>query len=540
MYTAPKNSEIKVITHSKTNYLIESALILMMAVAMMVGVPTKAHAAGAFSDNAVQYSWFYKPAGDGTTATSLAASYNNFILTKNDEANRDALRTAGVTTPMLEYVRIDAIQDPGNNTCPNTIQPYRNQVAWQPGDFCTIQASHPDWFLRKADGTMYCETDPTNNNTRWCWMDPANQGWREFWLSRVKTNIETTGWDGAFLDNVQASIGQFTRKGVTLMNYPDDGSLQVAISDFLAFIYGDFFYPKGYALQGNIINLPWASAGTDVWNRYLQNLDGAMEEDFSIGWRSGEFRSASDWEIDMKRMELTQTLGKRAVLVAQGDKTDTAREEFALASYLLIANGKASFRYTNSSYYNQSWSYTNYSTALGNPKAARYLASGIWRRDFDNGYVTADPVNHVGSIVVNAPAPTPTPTPAPTVTTTTTTTTQTTAPTVTATVTPVHITKLTMWYTKPTSTTYRVSTEVRVRDANGGYTPGVSVTLKTVLPNKTQTITILPVDAYGIVTFTVDSKLKGTFTSTVTNLSGTGYSYDKTANVATTATKSVK
>jgi hypothetical protein len=146
------------------------------------------------------------------------------------------------------------------------------------------------------------------------------------------------------------------------------------------------------------------------------------------------------------------------------------------------------------------------------------LANSVWRRDFDNGYVLADPVNHVGQIALNmmtAPPP-----PAPT---------------------PIHVSKLGVWYSSvPNSSNYQINTEVRVATDTGSYPPTASVTLTTVLPDKTQSVSIVPVDQYGYAEFSLQSPLKDTYTNTVTNLSGTGVSYDKATNVATSVSKLVQ
>jgi hypothetical protein len=358
---------------------------------------------------------------------------------------------------------------------------------------------------------------------RYVWMDPASAGWRDFWLSRVKQSQETLGWDGVFLDNVQAGIGWYQRHNIQLMNYPDDVSFQVAVTGFLSQIYSTYFYPQSRSLQGNIIELPWASE-TKTWLSYLRYLDGAMQEDFAMGWRSGEFLTTAQWLDQLTRMEQSQQLGKRVILISQGDQSDLPRQQFAFASYLLIAQGDASFRYTNSvSAYDKVWLYANYATDLGAPKAAKYLVNSVWRRDFTKGYVLVNPVNHTGQIVLDGSTTTPLP-PPPTNGTTAT-----------------HVSKLTLWYrTVANSTNYQMNTEVRVATATGGIPPSTNVTLTTVLPDKTQAVSIVTADQYGFANFSVQSSLKGTYTSTVTNVSGVNISYDKATNVASSLSKTIK
>lgn len=67
-----------------------------------------------------------------------------------------------------------------------------------------------------------------------------------------------------------------------------------------------------------------------------------------------------------------------------------------------------------------------------------------------------------------------------------------------------------------------------------------SVSVTTKLPNGTTSVSIGVVDQWGIVTFSVKSSLKGTYTSSVTNISGSNVIYDSAKNVATIASITVR
>jgi hypothetical protein len=488
-------------------------ILCLFAFTTLLAFTPPVSAKGTFSTSTVQLAWFYKPPSDGTTPINLAQSFQNFILTRNDETVRDKLRATGAVAPFLQYVLSESIQDPCNGVCPCSKQPYRNQVAWTIGDYCAIRSQHPDWFLRDISGKAI---STMNGQQRYVMMDPGNTGWRNFWLSRVKQSQETLGWDGVFLDNLHAGIGWFQRNNIQLMNYPDDSSLQAAIGDFLAQIYDTYFYPQNRPLTGNIIELPWG-AETAAWLNYMQHLDGAMEEDFTVGWRTGSFKTSTEWLDELNRMEKSQQLGKQVILVSQGDQTDLQRQQFAFVSYLLISQGGASFRYTNSNAYDKVWLYTNYSTILGTPSGPKYPGNSGWRRDFANGYVLVDPVNHIGQIVLNTDLPPPP-----------------------RTAIPIHISKLSMYYMDiPNSSNYEIHTLVRASTDTGGYAQNANISLTTVLPNLTQSSSIVTTDQYGDAEFIIQSPLKGTYTSTITNLSGIEYSYDKSANVASSFKKTI-
>ena len=460
-----------------------------------------------------QLSWFYKPPIDGTTQAQLASSFQNFILTQNDESYRDQLKTLGVKAPFFQYIRSDAIHDPCRGDCPCATAPYGNQIAWTIGDYCAIKISHPDWFLRDNKGIV---VEMADGDQLYSYMDPANVGWQQFFLSRVKSSQETKGWDGIFLDNVQAGLGQYQKNNILLQSYPDDLSFRMAVQGFIANLYNNYSHPQNRPLHGNITSLPWLEE-TVAWFDLIKYLDGAMEEAFAMGWSSGQWLTTEAWGDQLTRLELSQAQGKRVIAVSQGSQTEASRQNFGFASYLLIANGMASFRYTGTmdDEYEHVWLYPNYTNAaaLGAPKGPRYNDSvnHAWRRDFEHGYVLVYPVNHEATIVTSITPP--------------------------QTPTTVHVSGLKMWY----SDTYLVSTEVRVKNSTNGYPPtNTSVSLSIQLPNGTTSLSNATTDGYGIATFTLKSTLKGLYTSTVTNITGTGVRYDSGANVATSITKTIR
>lgn len=339
--------------------------------------------ARAANTQGIQLAWFYKPPADGELGR-LADHFDVFILTKNGERERDKLKEAGVTAPILQYLLSNAIQDRGS--CSE--RPSGNQVAYEAGDFCWISREHPDWFLLDTNGERIGKED-------YYIMDSGSQGWLDFWLERARLSQEALSWDGVFLDNIEASLAKRESLGQLPAAYPDDASYQQAIENSLQYLYLTYFKPQGRPLYANIIAL----RDPEVWFRYLQYLDGAMLEAFAVGW-DDDYLSPEAWEAQMTMIEKTQLLGKAVILVAQGEQGDLKRQEFALASYLLVNNGLASFRYAHHDDYNKTWLYDNYQLDLGAPLGPRYQQGEEWRRDFARGVVTVDPRHRQARIEV--------------------------------------------------------------------------------------------------------------------------------------------
>jgi hypothetical protein len=329
----------------------------------------------------VQLAWFYKPPLDGQIEL-LKNHFQTYILTKMDEPFRDRLKMSGVNSPFLQYLRLDAI-----DAVPNCEQqPHRNQVADQIGDYCTIRQQHRDWFLLDKDGNPIIEGG-------YAMMDPGNQEWRNFWLQRAKRSQEERGWDGVFLDNVEGGLAKRKLNGPLPSRYPKEEDYQNAVEKFVQFLYTSYFRPSKRPLEANIVGMTDAN----VWLRYLNFLDGAMNESFAVDWEDG-YRSSQEWLKQLELAEKTQSLGKRIILVSQGKKEDKQREQFSFCSYLLVAAGRSSFRYTNGQDYRNIWIYENYSIRLGDPVSARYKRGDNWCRDFTNGSVMVNPVSHASTI----------------------------------------------------------------------------------------------------------------------------------------------
>ncbi len=319
--------------------------------------------------------WFYKPPKDGDLA-KIAQNFDLFILTGGDEAEREQMRAVGAKGHFLQYLRFDAILD--MEDCQK--RPYQNQAANQPGDYCWIANEHPDWFLLDVNGRKM------KNNGGYVMMDPGNAGWQDFWLERAQMGQETGGWDGLFLDNVEANLDKRRRADALPGRYPDDDSYRQAVLSFLERIYQTYTRPNHRPLYANVLDVD----STDELLPFLGVLDGVMVESFAVDWQDG-YHSREIWEKEMKMVESAQRMGKQLILVAQGSETDLARQEFALASAILADLGGVTFRYTYYEEYTTAWLYENYRVELGGALGERYAAAGGWRRDFERGSVMVQP-----------------------------------------------------------------------------------------------------------------------------------------------------
>ena len=345
-------------------------------------VPTIATGPLVANPTTVNLVWFtYIPKEEDLR--KVAENFNFYILIQGNEDQRDLMIDYGAKGPFIQYLEFESIQDPGS--CAD--EPEINQVTAFVGDFCMIDEEHPDWFLLDTKGERIRLVDKDNI---WYVMDPSNDEWRAFYLERIKLfQASDPNWSGVFLDNFPLSLAFREEDGDIPAKYPDDASYQAANQGFLRYLDENYFSPNNKLLIGN-----FSSRNDDSdWTRHLTYLSGAMLEGWAIDRPDG-YRPVKRWEEHMLLAEETQALGKTILLVSRGDRNDYELQQFSFASYLLINQGNAYFRYAHGSVYQEVWLYDNYAYNIGEPLGPRYKEGDAWRRDFSNGSVMVNPLTH--------------------------------------------------------------------------------------------------------------------------------------------------
>ncbi|MGA7729708.1 MAG: putative glycoside hydrolase [Chloroflexia bacterium] len=350
--------------------------------------------------------WFHKPPDDGTTPGEFVEHHSYVHLTgPADIPYRDELRDAGYKGPVYTYVTMNAIEGPGpyrdaSASCDEDYTPYDNQLAFYKGDFCKYIHPNESWFLHNGAGARI--VDDYFGAGRYSYvMNPADPGWRSFAVERLNFVKETWFYDGIWLDNVDVDrarvMSGLTNSDGELREYDSDDAWREAVKGWLAAArnaLGD------YPLWANLVEGPLRA---DAWDAYAPYLDGAMDESFAVRWIDG-WRDPGHWQAQIQRAQRWLAMGKGLVAVGQGPHEDAERMRFALASYMLVAEGtQATFRYTRfDTYYSQFWLYPDYETArrLGAPLGScREVSPNIWRRDFERGYVEVNVQGHEGRLV---------------------------------------------------------------------------------------------------------------------------------------------
>jgi hypothetical protein len=355
-----------------------------------------------------QLAYFHTISSDGDTPELLAEKADLVILTYGDEHHRDALRQAGYTGTVLQYLNASQVNGPGpyldgSAECDAEYAPHRNGIARGVGDFCRDLHPNEDWFLHNGAGERLYSM--TSDIGVWYHMNPGNSEWRAYASQAIAGEIvgpQAAGYDGAFLDNVELSLTRLTEQvvnaGGSVSEFPSDDEYRAAWSGYLEQI-------RAGAGAGSQI---WASLVSDpnqgaYWSGYLAYLDGVMSPAFATGY---DPLSVADWENNIEQAEAAIRDGKYVVAVGQGAQDDEDWQQFALASFLLISDGENGyFRYMSGDSRQALltlWTYPNYEIALGAALGSREQVGATWRRDFQCGYVEVDPAARRGAIVQTA------------------------------------------------------------------------------------------------------------------------------------------
>ncbi|HKP53924.1 MAG TPA: putative glycoside hydrolase [Chloroflexia bacterium] len=349
--------------------------------------------------------WFHKPP-DGSSAKTVAAEHRYIHLTgPSDIPFMEELRAAGFKGPIYTYVTAYAVEGPGpyrdaSAACDANYTPYDNNVAWEKGDFCKYIHPNEAWFLHNGKGERLVE-DYFGTQRYTYVMNPSHPGWRDFSYSRLVYARDHWGYDGLWLDNLDLDLGRTTREAKNsdgrVREFASDNAWRDAMAGWLAGLrerLGD------WPVWANMVG---GQLGPGAWDAYAPYLDGAMDESFAVRWLDG-WRTDGEWLAQMDRAEQWIQSGKGLVMVGQGARDDKERLLYTLASYMLVANGSSSFRYTRfDSYYDALWLYPEYETALalGAPTGQRTEVSrGVWRREFVGGYVEVDSNTHSGRLAL--------------------------------------------------------------------------------------------------------------------------------------------
>jgi Hypothetical glycosyl hydrolase family 15 len=248
------------------------------------------------------------------------------------------------------------------------------------------------------------------NNTGWYQADIANPAWQQYTLNQVFQNMAATGSNGWFADSFTFGIGGAGYDSPIPTRYQGTNAANPA------------FWPGGVTWTTQLGN--WAQTienafaqhnatdGTDY--KFIPNLD-ALTTSWAPNWYDnangvpfidgaflenfGEATDTYNWTLSMNR-GLNLTDNDKIVIMqpylSSAPTTAAGQQQidFLLGTYLLL---KGDETYLNIDYGGGVQYYPEYQLNLGTATTAlpsnvsSYLWNGVYRRDFQNGFVLVNP-----------------------------------------------------------------------------------------------------------------------------------------------------
>jgi hypothetical protein len=247
---------------------------------------------------------------------------------------------------------------------------------------------HPEWFL----------TDPSGQRLEFdywpgMWqMDIGNAQYQAEWLANVKSDLDTYGWDGVLMDDVNWRAEGNNIPGPT--RYATDDAMRAATRSMLAAVSPPL-RNAGYLTFANIGS---GNAAPGLWADWLSLLDGAEEEHFTKwGDRYVWDWETTGWKTQLDNLSAAAAMGKTALIRGGGFDGDRDALHYALATFFLANDGRSVFSPPELT---APPSYPEFDWDLGQPTGAyRHLGASVYRRDFSAGTVIVNAAERTSTTV---------------------------------------------------------------------------------------------------------------------------------------------
>jgi hypothetical protein len=311
---------------------------------------------------------------------SQTAQRNEYVILKPSETNRlQQIKAANPNVKVLMYKNLSASID------------YPSDVYLTAGvSHDEADSQHPEWFLLNTSGQRFTHKDYGN---LWA-MDVGSASYQQRWADNVLRSLKTLGFDGVFIDDTNPTMkGHYDPTKVA--KYPTDEAYQQATESALAKISPQL-RSAGYSVVANIGHF---GEFPDVGQRWLQYVDGAMDENFGKWGNTAGSGYAWEgyWKNELRSLKFAQQHGKDFLAVTHSADGDAAAARYGWGTMLLGANGHAQFA-LHSNYTSENW-FAEYDYEIGEPVGQEsLLSSGAHRRQFSNGMVVVNPTSNQVSV----------------------------------------------------------------------------------------------------------------------------------------------
>ena len=267
---------------------------------------------------------------------------------------------------------------------PNSI-PYINLFGVLQGSW--VQYAHPEWILKDQYGNwLYIPFQCSNGSCPMYAGDLANPAFRAWWISQAQSTISAGNYPGLYIDDVdmlfRVSDGYYNQTAPVDTNTGQLMSFSAwksYVAQFTTQIRAAF--PSANIMH-NVIWFAGDASDPSIQQEFLAatklNLERGIASDPGLTGGTGY------WSIYnfFSYIDRVHALGKGINFMEYN--LTSAGQEYGLASYFLISNGKDSVG--DSSTTPTNW-FSGYSVDLGPALGMRTYNNGVFERTFTRGMV---------------------------------------------------------------------------------------------------------------------------------------------------------
>jgi hypothetical protein len=337
--------------------------------------------------------WWYG-IGEPPTAADLelaAKRYDVVVLNATETAAMRKLHELNPDVKVLVYKDLSSTRNYPGAVNGNT------DATWLPSGigYYAAQNNHPEWFALDSNGARI---EWTGYPKHWQ-MTVWDAAYQQAWTTAVTDEVTREGWDGVLADNDFNSLSHYS--SAILAGTTDaeqtDRKLRDGLDAFLT-MAGESLQKAGKIFVPNVSETRLIPGRWTAHSRF----SGAMEENFGFRDDGGTGELLTFQGNEWKELRAQAALGESWLLLLT--RTGGAREERAgYASAALLAGPYTCWTpASTATYLDPEWS-TLQDLALGEAvDAATRQPTGVWTRQFTNGWVAVNPTS--AAVQVTPPA----------------------------------------------------------------------------------------------------------------------------------------
>lgn len=218
--------------------------------------------------------------------------------------------------------------------------------------------------------------------------NPADPVWRQYFANASKKLISSSGADGLFIDNLNASFTQIINEGGGAPKELANNDLyDAAMVGFVSVVRSTL---GNASITGNLNDMSY----TPIWDAMAPYLSGGMTESWGNTWSGGkpnileverDLNFAESWLVSGKTLQIVYSCGSPT-------NCTTDLQRYGVGLYYLIAHrgsGATYFAGMNGAYSSYT-SVPEYYIDMGQPIETRRKIGSVYERCFMRGSVRVD------------------------------------------------------------------------------------------------------------------------------------------------------